>query len=105
MALYFSARQHRINLGYGQFRIEWIKAHLAAEVAVSQGLCPAKWLANAIADSMADKAAELMQLSSEQHVKIQANTELSELVLRRLVAVAIKVAPPSFQSCWDGWPR
>ena len=54
-----------------------------------------KWLANAIADNMADKAAELMQLSSEQHGKIQANTELSELVLRRLVAVAIKVAPPS----------
>ena len=56
------ARQHMINLGYGQLRVEWIKAHLAAEVAVSQGLCPAEWLANAIADSLADKAAELMQL-------------------------------------------
>ena len=44
---------------------------------------------------MADRAAELVQLSSEQHGKIQANSELIQNVLRRLVAVAIQVAPPS----------
>ena len=90
----FRARQHRISLGYGQLRTQWINAHIAADVAVSQGVCPAKWLANAIADTMAGRAAELVQLTAADHSKIRENSALSNLVLRRLVAVAIQVAPP-----------
>ena len=51
--------------------------------------------ANAAADSLAITAAELVQLSNVDLGAIRARSELSKLVLRRLVAIAIKLAPAS----------
>ena len=52
-------------------------------------------MANAAADALAIRAAELVQHSSEDLGAIRARSELSKLVLRRLVAIAIKLAPAS----------
>ena len=89
----FQARQRIINLGYGQLRIEWIKAHLAADVAVSQGLCPAKWLANATADIYADTVAAHFQVSTAQLSEFRTHADQSVQILKRLVAIAVKLAP------------
>ena len=48
--LIFRAAKNRHDLGHGSIQIEWIKGHLKADVAVVQGLCHGKWLANAISD-------------------------------------------------------
>ena len=50
-------------------------------------------MVNAAADSLAIRAAELVQLSNVDLGAIRARSELSKLVLRRLVAIAIKLAP------------
>ena len=71
----FRARQQRIDLGYGQLHLLWIKAHVAIDVAVAQGMCPFKRLAHATADILADRAAELVQLSNEQLSRIHDDSE------------------------------
>ena len=57
--LFSCVRQARIDRGHGVLHIEWIKPHLKAEVAVSQGVCPVKWLANA---TVMSSLAELLSL-------------------------------------------
>ena len=91
----FVAARERFSLGFGCLTVEWIKSHTRADVAVLQGVCPYKWNANAAADLLANRAAELVQHASEDLGIIKARSELSKLVLRRLVAIAIKLAPAS----------
>ena len=90
MQFVFLAARESSSLGCGKITIEWIKSHTKADVAVLQGTCPFKWVANAAADALAIRAAELVQHSSEDLGAIRARSELSKLVLRRLVAIAIK---------------
>ncbi len=95
MACCFYAVKERADLGFGTLNIEWIKSHVKAEVALHQGECPYKWVANATADALANRGAELVQLSESDLGAIKARSELSTCILRRLVAIAIKLAPAS----------
>ena len=52
-------------------------------------------MANATADAFANRAAELAQLSERDLGAIKARSELSTCILRRLVAIAIKLTPAS----------
>ena len=56
---------------------------------------PGKWVANATADALANRAAELVQLSQRDLGVLKSRSELSTSVFRRLVAIAIKLAPTS----------
>ena len=60
------AAKNRCELGHGNIQVEWIKSHLSADVAAVQGLCPGKWLADAISDIIADTAAGHFQMSGQQ---------------------------------------
>ena len=57
MACFFVAAREPFSLGFGSLIVEWIKSHVKADVAVLQGVCPYKWVANAAADLLANRAA------------------------------------------------
>ena len=82
------AAKNRYDLGHGNIQVEWIKGHLKADVAVAQGLCHGKWLANAISDIYADTAAGHFQMSEQQWQKLIMHSEQSVRILTRLVAIA-----------------
>ncbi len=60
-----------------------------------QGGCPFKCVANATADAFAGRGAELVHVSERDLEAIKARSELTTCILRRLVAIAIKLAPAS----------
>ena len=71
----FCAVKERADLGFGTLNIEWIKSHVKAEVALHQGECPYKWVANATADALANRAAELVQLFEHDLGAIKSRSE------------------------------
>ena len=87
----FKAAQLGCDNGYDCLRLEWMKSHLTSDVAQAHSQCPAKWLANATADLFADRAAELFQLSSQELLDIRLRSEQFVFILKRLVAIAIKL--------------
>ena len=91
--LIFRAAQARYENAHASFHLEWIKSHLISDVASAQGQCPGKLLANAIADVFADRAAELVQLSSPEIIQLRVQSERTISILKRLVAIAVKLAP------------
>ena len=91
--LIFRAAKNRYELGHGNIQVEWIKSHLSADVAAVQGLCPGKWLANAISDILADTAAGHFQMSEQQLQLLKTHSEQSVRMLKHLVAIAVMLAP------------
>ena len=51
----FCAVRERAALGFGTLNIDWIESHTKADVALHQGVCPYKWVANATADALANR--------------------------------------------------
>ena len=62
-------------------------------MAVAQGECPGKWLAKTISDIYADTAAAHFQVSEQQLQQFKTHSEQSVRILKRLVAIAVKLAP------------
>ena len=62
-------------------------------MAVAQGQCPGKWLANAISDIYADTAAAHFEVSEQQLQEFKTHSEQSVRIIKRLVAIAVKLAP------------
>ena len=90
------ARHARLVRGHGVLEVVWIPSHLTYENAINMGYKGGQWVINSTADRLAGHAAGYFSSKPgrcDAVKQIQENTELSHLILRRLVDIAVHLAP------------
>ena len=88
-----TARQQRLQRGHGFFEIIWMPSHRSFEYCCKNGYSPDHWFANQLADKLASQAALRYAMHSCEHHGIVRQQNLVYDILRRLVGIAIAIAP------------